>query len=295
MTVRHALAMSTIAASTVALSACVALADKPRHEKSLDVTIAHVDAESLKVEGRNGSITIAPHDGDQVAISAKLYGSDRARVDQTVVRAEREKDGTLRVWAEWPTEPKGNEGVTFSILIPSTAGIDADTSNGAITVTGLSGPYILDTSNGPIELVGAAGDVRADTSNGSITINGAPNKVLADTSNGNIRIDGATGPVTTDSSNGNIELMLADTNPGPVVADTSNGSIELAVGPAFGGAIIADTSNGKVRFGPFPEGFSAAVTDAEKDTLRATFGTATHKSRLDTSNGGIVIRATKGG
>lgn len=294
MSIRNRLASVAIAASTLTLGAC-ALADQPRHEKSLDVNIAHVEAEPLKVESRNGSITIAAHDGDGVEIHARIYGQDKARVDAVVVRAEREDDGSLHVWAEWPSEPKNNEGATFAIQIPSTAGIHADTSNGAISITGLAGPYNLDTSNGAIEIVQATGDVRADTSNGGITVNGTPGSVRADTSNGTIRLTGATGPVTADSSNGKIEISLADTNAGPVVADTSNGSIVLAIGPAFGGMLVADTSNGKVKFGPFPESQPTTIVEAEDDTMKVRFGQATHASRLDTSNGTITIRSTAGG
>ena len=293
--IRSALGLAGVTLPVLALSSGCAYAGAPKHMKELDVSIAHVDAEMLHVEAFNGSISIGASEGDVVAIHAKVYGPDLQRVDSAVVRAERDAEGTLRVWSEWASEPKGNEGVAISVLIPSTAGIHADTSNGAITIASLAGPYTLDTSNGSIEVEQATGDVRADTSNGNVTINGAPGKVVADTSNGSIHITGATGPITSDSSNGNIELVLAEANAGPVIADTSNGSITLIVGPAFAGSLVADTSNGKVRFGPFPQGFSAAVTEVEDDTLRATFGNAEHKSRLDTSNGAIVVKASAGG
>ncbi len=292
---RPALGIASAALATVTLASGCAFAGQPKHEKELDVSVAHVDAELLHVDAFNGSISIAHQDGDTVAIHATLYGPDQARVDGAIVRAERDAEGTLRIWTEWASEPKGNEGASFSILIPSTSGIHADTSNGSVTITSLSGPYTIDTSNGSINLQQASGDVRADTSNGNITVNGTPGKVLADTSNGSIRISGASGPVMTDSSNGNIEVALTDANAGPVIADTSNGSIVLAIGPAFAGSLVADTSNGKVRFGPFPAGFTAAVTEVEDDTLRATFGTADHKSRLDTSNGQITVKPSAGG
>jgi len=292
---RSALGLASAAITTVALSSGCAFAGQPKHEKELDVSVAHIDAEMVHVEGFNGSISIAQRDGDTVAVHAKIYGPDEQRVQSAVVHAERDAEGTLRVWTEWPSEPKGNEGASFSILIPNTAGIHADTSNGAITIKSLAGPYALDTSNGSIQIDGATGDVKADTSNGGISINGTPDKVFADTSNGSIRISGASGQITTDSSNGNIEIALTDSNAGPVVADTSNGSIVLSIGPAFSGALVADTSNGRVKFGPFPQGFTASVTSLEDDTLHATFGDASHKSRLDTSNGQITIKPVTGG
>ena len=295
MSLRTALAMPTIAACTVALCSCAALADRPKIEKELDLTVAHLEAQALRIDARNGSISIAPNEAEEVQIHARIHGPDRERVDAAVVRAEREKDGSLHIWAQWPTERKSNEGVSFSILIPATAGIHAESSNGSISITDLAGPYDLNTSNGTIQVMRAIGDVRADTSNGPITINGTPGKVYADTSNGDISVSGVSGPVAADTSNGNIEVALIDTNPGPVDADTSNGSITIAVGPAFDGSMIADTSNGKVRFGPFPEGYRAEVTKAEKDLVRATFGPSSHRSRLDTSNGTITVRATAGG
>lgn len=295
MSLRTVLAMPTIIACSLSLCACTAFADRPKVEKELDLTVAFVEAQALRVEARNGGISIASSETDEVQIHARIHGSDRERVEAAVVRTEREKSGELHIWAEWPTERKSNEGVSFSIMIPATSGIFAESSNGSISITDLAGPYDLNTSNGPIQIMRAIGDVRADTSNGAITINGTPGKVYADTSNGDISVSGVSGPIAADTSNGNIEVALIDTNPGPVDADTSNGSITIAVGPAFDGSMIADTSNGKVRFGPFPAGYRAEVTKAEKDLVRATFGPSSHRSRLDTSNGTITVRATAGG
>ncbi len=289
------LARPTIAAVTLALVGSLAHAESPKHVREVELSIAHTDSQPVRIEGFNGGIEIRAQEGDTVSVHAKLYGPNKDRVDQAVMHTEREKDGTLHIWSEWPSNHKGSEGVALTILIPNTAGIRADTSNGPISISGLAGPYTLGTSNAGIEVVSAIGDVRADTSNGTITVNGAPGTVNADTSNGSIRIAGATGPVNADSSNGNIEVALDSSNAGPVIADTSNGSIVLAVGPSFGGSMVADTSNGKVRFGPFSEEFAATVTSAKNDTVRATFGTATHKSRLDTSNGQITVKPTSAG
>lgn len=133
-------------------------------------------------------------------------------------------------------------GVSFEVTVPISTLVDAETSNGAITVEIISGPVELDTSNGAITVLAVIGNVVADTSNGAIVMREVTGDVNADTSNGRIDLANITGTVLADTSNGKIELEAID---GKVDADTSNGSIHYE-GTPLGEDNTLHTSNGSI-------------------------------------------------
>jgi hypothetical protein len=128
--------------------------------------------------------------------------------------------------------------------------LGADTSNGAIRVTGLTGERVVgDTSNGDATLTDVvAKSVVVDTSNGGIKARGLSVEEAAfDTSNGPIDVDATADTVTFDTSNGPIEATLRPAATGHYTLDSSNGQVTLKL-PGDGGHgydATASTSNGK--------------------------------------------------
>lgn len=125
---------------------------------------------------------------------------------------------------------QASHGASFILVVPSEPGhrLLADTSNGAISVTGLHGPSLaLDTSNGAISVAGSFDDAQLDSSNAAIELDGIFNEVVADTSNGPIL--------------GDIEA----THSGRLLLTTSNAAIQvdLVGGSDTGFDVTADTSN----------------------------------------------------
>lgn len=248
------------------------------HERTVEIDVQHVEHAPVRVDSRNGSIVIRAYDGDAVRVVATLKSKSETRIDTAMVYAERHEDDRLDIGIQWPTKKwKGGDSCSFEVLVPNASGVHADTSNGSITIEGLTGA------------------AKADTSNGSITIRGHHTAVHADSSNGSITVLEASGAVHADTSNGAIHVALTDDNPGPVSLDTSNGSIDLEVGPAFVGTLKADTSLGRVSFGPIPDTMKADVVRHEKTEGRIVFGDrAKPVSRLDTSIGSISVKARPG-
>ncbi|MCA9294212.1 MAG: hypothetical protein KDA20_10400 [Phycisphaerales bacterium] len=234
---------------------------------------AHTVGMPIQVATRNGAISIQESAGLAVEITAHLKSKDELRVQQAVIDAVRTTDGTLTIGVTWPDGKwHNNDGCSFEIFVPDANGIVATSSNGSITITGLTGAIDARTSNGRISIASHDGPITVDTSNGRISI-----------------VD-ATGVVNADTSNGSIKVTLADDNPGPVNLDTSNGSVTLEVGPAFQGELVADTSNGRVNFGPFAEHHAVTNMRVSKSDGAATFGTGGERSVIDTSNGSVTIK-----
>ncbi|MEW6745870.1 MAG: DUF4097 family beta strand repeat-containing protein [Planctomycetota bacterium] len=241
---------------------------------------------ALRVETVNGNIAVTLSEGPP-EVRAEIRAQTKERLEQTVVLADTQVDGTLFVHVEWPGgERRSNEGCSFEIKVPGANGVTLRTSNGVLTMEGLSGTARLDSSNGSITVRRHAGSLQARTSNGSVKLRKVEGEVDARSSNGRIEVLDAAAAVSVHTSNGRLEIRLTPQNAGPVNASTSNGSVELAIGAAFTGELRLDTSNGRVRFDGAPP---AGLLSLDKTFAHLQFGEGGPASSVETSNGSIEV------
>ena len=260
---------AAVAVGPFALSLLAGCGMGPTFERRVTVEFAPASDAILGVKSSNGGISVGPATGESVVVNARIRARSQERADSTQIVAALSQDGAYVIEAVWPTPRMSNEGCSFEVSTPPVSGVDIDTSNGAITLTGLSGSARLDTSNGAIKVNGFDGRIDAETSNGPITIIGASSSVSAD------------------SSNGPISVELTDGAMGPVTIQTSNGSISLVIGEGFVGTVVGDTSNGSVSF-VTPR---AASVSTSKGRGSASFGQGGASSELKSSNGSITVRS----
>jgi hypothetical protein len=78
--------------------------------------------------------------------------------------------------------------VQVIVSAPDGASIDAETSNGPIGITGVSGNFNVRASNGPISLNDVNGTVKARASNGPISVEGGRGQFDVETANGPIQV-----------------------------------------------------------------------------------------------------------
>lgn len=78
--------------------------------------------------------------------------------------------------------------VQLIVSTPDGAAIDAETTNGPIGLTGVSGNFTVSASNGPISLNDVNGTVRARASNGPISVEGGRGQFDVETANGPIQV-----------------------------------------------------------------------------------------------------------
>ncbi|MDA1280609.1 MAG: DUF4097 family beta strand repeat-containing protein [Chloroflexi bacterium] len=221
---------------------------------------------TIIVSGFNGSIEVTTGDDGAVDVEADIRVPGRvsysATIDGNTVSIISKKIGSGITIGRSP-------GVEIKLVVPERSVIDARTSNGSVTVDGISGNGELATSNGRITLTRSTGAFTTDTSNGRIVLNGVNGQFNANTSNGSIEFTGS----------------LSDTSVNEF--STSNGSIVVE----FTGAdepnvsIDARTSNGSAR-----SDRPILVTITEKSRLVGKFGEGSASLDLLTSNGSIVIR-----
>jgi hypothetical protein len=280
-----------LSAVATALGGCVAFPNFTATSKSHDVH-PHIAGSPLVVDTRNGSIDIvADSTVSDVQIDATLRcgGDSQAEADdhlsKAIVSIVRDSSNTLTVKAILPEDDRGRHGASFVIRLPDASGVNANTSNGRITVAGLGGELIADTSNGSVKVTNHDGPVHIDTSNGGVSAQAIAGDLTVDTSNGSVDVSQIKGKVRIETSNGSISMKLDPAQTGPIHLDTSNGSIVASVGPAFAGVVKLDTSNGGISVRDTKGVIRSQTVDKSSGML--TLGSGGETSIIDTSNGRI--------
>lgn len=282
------LALSALVLVSTALSACGTTWGQRIHDNR-SVLIDHEQGRKLEIVNANGSIRATHDDRDEVSVHAELYGEDAERLRFARLRTEREGDGTLRVWVEWPGgNRRNNEGARIEIYTPGVSGVKATSTNGSITLIGLGGDAYAVTSNGSVFVDEQGGSVEAVSTNGPIRVEEAGGKVFVETSNGAVIVGDAQRAVDVRTTNGRVSVETAHGNEGPVRAKTTNGSVDISLGEDFEGRLVAHCSTGRISVTGFEE---ARLIRSKPDALELRIGNSDEESAIHTTNGSIRIRS----
>jgi len=275
-------------AATLTISGCNSYG--PKHHDQRLMNVPHLAGTPLNIQNANGSVEAIQINRSDVAIVVDLYGRDLERLGFATVHADRQGDNTLRVWVEWPGGVRKNgEGSYIAMEIPDASGVEIHSSNGGVTIAGLSGHADLRSGNGSIRVDRHDGSVFADTSNGKVHAEHVSGEIEMYTSNGGVIVTDAFGPIRTETSNGNIFVSTMDGNEGPVRLWTSNGRVDLELGDGFEGVLKCQTSNGKISVVDLS---GASLIQSTKNNVELQIGDSTEVSAVRTSNGSVRVRGT---
>jgi hypothetical protein len=137
----------------------------------------------VKIERGTGSafsITACIGAGARTQAEAQAAADNvRLVIDGSRVRVTGTGDSSSRI-RSW--------SVQLIVTAPDGFAIDAETSNGPIGASGVSGTLTATASNGPISLNGVSGTVKARASNGPISVDGGRGQYDVETANGPIQI-----------------------------------------------------------------------------------------------------------
>jgi DUF4097 and DUF4098 domain-containing protein YvlB len=216
-----------------------------------DQTVPLRPGSEVRLTNMNGGVTFEAWDRPEVRIEAEKRvraGSDEAaRKLMSQIRIEVAKTPSgLRIDTRLPKREEGgilaqlfngsgdvNMDVSYKIHVPRHVALDAESSNGAIAVTGTQGNAHLKSSNGRITVAGLAGSLQAETSNGAIDAE------LTDLASGDLSLE---------SSNGGIAVRLPRDARLSVDAATSNGSVRSDF-PVEGGQTGKRSLKGEINGG----------------------------------------------
>lgn len=311
------------------LSGCMSLSAYPyKAEETRVQSIPYVQDTGLQVVTANGWIEVSAEPGRsdvELTANVRAAGSTQTEADDRlaaiVIQVESRIDaGTgrplLDVTVAYPdTVRRANEGCSFSLKVPGAHGVILNSSNGSLSITGLTGDADLKTSNGKVHVTDhAGGAIRARSSNGAIDlVNVVADSATVDTSNGPIRVAALLRSLEAESSNGRITyepVQGSNTPDSPAVfaADdkslgaagcffslrTSNGPVTVRIPRGLApDRARASTSNGTIQVsGPSFVTVSGSKTE-KAIRFNPEAGVSSAESLIRTSNGSITIEVVE--
>ena len=138
----------------------------------------------------NGGVQIEKGAGREDPVTACIAAgaSDRAEAQRLADAVRLRIDGK-RVTAENLGTPARSWSVQIVVEVPDGGSVDAETANGPISITGVTGTFTARASNGPIAIDDVKGQVTARASNGPISVSGSGGDIDAVTMNGPISVE----------------------------------------------------------------------------------------------------------
>jgi hypothetical protein len=131
---------------------------------------------------------------------------------------------------------------------PSQLTLQARTSDGNVTLSGLQGDLSLTTGDGNLTLDHVSGNLRIKSGDGQVKITNASGAIEARTSDGNLTVDGLFHAVALHTSDGSLDVSLREGTQlgGASTIQSSDGSVTLRVPQNFAADLNVHTSDGHV-------------------------------------------------
>jgi len=198
---------------------------------------------AIRVDSDSGSVTIEGDDDDASSLEWTISLRSNRTVGPTY-----SIDGSVLILSGCGSRCS----VDYRVRVPVDVDVEGRTANGNIDLSDV-GDVDLATTNGRVSLDGVTGRVMASSTNGRIEgedLSGSG--VEVSTSNGSVELElEQAQDVSASSSNGSIDVRLPDGSY-RVEAETSNGQRDIRVPNSEGGRYLIDlrTSNGSITVHP---------------------------------------------
>ncbi len=140
------------------------------------------------------------------------------------------------------------EQTRVTVESPAQLTLQAKTSDGNVTVSGLQGDLSLTTGDGNLTLDRVSGNLRIKSGDGQVKITNADGAIEARTSDGNLSVDGVFHALALHTSDGTLDLSLRDGTKlaGASTIQSSDGSVTIRVPQNFAADLSVHTSDGNV-------------------------------------------------
>jgi hypothetical protein len=141
-----------------------------------------------------------------------------------------------------------NQRTRVTVETPAQLALEARTSDGNVTLTGLQGELGLTTGDGNLNMDHVSGNLHVKSGDGNVRISDAQGAIEARTSDATLNIDGLFHAVALHTSDGHVDLNLRSgsklTEPSSI--STSDGSVAIHVPAGFAADLDVHSSDGRV-------------------------------------------------
>lgn len=287
------LAAGAASLALLVLGGCSTLADTTTASDTVEKSIA-TQSTQVRVEMFNGAISVTPGPAGSVSttVTRTGVGGDTAAAladAQLIDVSMAESGGEVVLRAAYTPAPQspGRRSAAAVVTVPAGATLILLSSNGPITVSGLTGTILAHTSNAPVSVTGRTTALRAQTSNGGIVVRDGAGLITLETSNGGIDVAADATVLDATTSNGPVDFA-GTLGRGLTQVTTSNGNVAVTLPHDASFAFDASTSGGTVST-DFAVAGSTSDTEAR---LAGTVGGGSGTSLvIVTSNGNVRIKA----
>ena len=265
---RRTLLTGVSASLGTALAGCASLGSLfDGQQTRSDERTYDVDAETrLQIRNQNGPVTVEGFDGDALEVDIDVSGSTDASLDAVSVTGRR-NDNRFDVETAYDGSSDQRASVELSIRVPEGVHVTrAQTTNGDLHVTGVSGGGEFVTQNGDVVVRNLAGGVDAQTTNGDVTVRNVDTLGGATTTQGDVAVD--------------VPALVSD-----ATAHTENGSVDAALASDLDAAVSATTTNGTVEL----DGLDLRDAEASRTSATGTLGEGTFDLVFETTNGDVTL------
>jgi hypothetical protein len=184
-------------------------------------------------------------------------------------------------------------GPQVTVETPRSVDLDARTSDGGLSVSGIQGSLQLHTSDGGVDVEDVGGSLRLTSSDGSIRIHNVTGTLESRSSDGHVTVDGRFTAVQVHTSDGNLDLTL---NEGTQLTassriESSDGKVNLRLPRALAADLDVHTSDGRINCSlPVTmEGYSSNGSSGHD--LRGHLNAGGAELAIQTSDGSVTIAA----
>jgi hypothetical protein len=235
-------ALALVGYGAVAVASLLSRGDGNRHATYAGVRTLHMDLsfESVDVVGSSTATGVT---------MTRTFHWSTARPD---IGAQQSGD-TLTVTSHCPWTPGMPCTGHVRLVVPAGTRLVGGSSDGHLTVRGITSPMNLSSSDGPLEVHGATGPLRLHTSDGSVSATGLrTGDVRVSTSDGSVHLSFLSPPtaVRVSSSDGSVLVDVPhDGTAYHVDVSTSDGSrtVDVPTDPSSDRQVAVSTQDGSVR------------------------------------------------
>lgn len=245
--------MKTICFFLTLMFAAISVCHAQEKEYSFKESYPISGPAQLKISSSDGNIEVVPTDASNIQV---FWVVKKGKDLQTISRRELEQKFTIIVEHaanrlsiqvkhkeenSWMMNFTDRLEVGFSLHVPKTTSCELRTSDGNISIKGLTSNQKINTSDGNIRVSDVRGNVSGRTSDGNLVLTNINGSLDIRTSDGDIKLEKIMGNVQTSTSDGNIRLTGVQ---GAVELKTSDGDINFK---DLKGSLSAATSDGNIR------------------------------------------------
>jgi len=258
---------------------------------------------NLNVQNDTGYVTVQAGNDGQVIVKAEktTWGNGEADAQAALKNMQiiiKQNGNNISISVQQPTqvgvfgvEPSGGR-VRFTITVPKASSATLHSSNGDMSLDGISGSVDVESDFGAVTLSNLSGSVLGKSSNGSVTAHNisSTGSVVFSSDFGKVSLDTVSGgDVTASSSNGHIVLKNV-TASGLLKVESEFGGIDINTSRT--NVLQVKTNNGQVKLDQLNV-TGASTVESDFGTLILTNVKAASYD-LSTQNGKISLDGAQG-